>query len=52
MTGLLEGAGDLGDWEAECRAFHEGCALALRGDRCSVIVTGERRAEMLNGLIT
>jgi folate-binding protein YgfZ len=52
MTGLLGGAGDLGDWEAECRAFHEGCALALRDDRCSVIVTGERRAEMLNGLVS
>lgn len=49
---MLEGAGDLGDWEAECGAFHEACALALRADRCSVIVTGERRAEMLNGLIT
>ncbi|UCC81629.1 MAG: folate-binding protein YgfZ [Gemmatimonadota bacterium] len=52
IAGLLEGAGDLGDWEAECRAFHEGCALALRADRCTVIVTGERRAEMLNGLVT
>jgi folate-binding protein YgfZ len=51
-TDLLEGAGDLGDWEAECRAFHGSCALTLRADRCAVLVTGARRAEMLNGLVT
>jgi folate-binding protein YgfZ len=52
ITGLLEQAPDLGDWEAECRAFSASCALTLRADRCAVRVTGERRAEMLNGLIT
>ncbi len=52
LTDLLEGAGDLGDWEAECRAFHESCALTFRADRCAVLVTGSRRAEMLNGLVT
>jgi folate-binding protein YgfZ len=52
ITGLLEGAPDLGDWEAECHAFGASCALTLRADRCAVIVTGDRRAEMLNGLVT
>ncbi len=49
---LLDGAPDLGDWEAEHHAFAESCALTLRADRRSVLVTGERRAEMLNGLVT
>jgi folate-binding protein YgfZ len=52
LASLLEGAGDLGDWEAEYRAFGESCALTLRADRCTVLVSGERRAEMLNGLVT
>lgn len=52
LTGLLEGAADLGDWEAEHRAFSESCALALRADRCAVLVSGDRRAEMLNGLVS
>jgi folate-binding protein YgfZ len=52
LRSLLEGAGDLEDWEAGYRAFGEACALTLRADRCAVLVSGERRAEMLNGLVT
>ena len=43
---------DLGDWEAEYRALTHGCALVARGDRRLVRVEGERRLEMLNGLLT
>lgn len=52
LTSLLQGAAQLGDWEAEYRAFGEGCALTLRADRCVVLVSGARRAEMLNGLLS
>ena len=52
LTRLLEGADDLGSWEAEHRAFSESGALTVRADRCAVLVSGERRAEMLNGLVT
>jgi folate-binding protein YgfZ len=49
---LLEGAPDLGDWRAECRALAETCALAYRSDRSAVVVSGERGSAMLNGLLT
>jgi folate-binding protein YgfZ len=52
LAGLLQGATDLGDPEAEYRAFGASCALTLRADRGAVLVAGERRAEMLNGLVT
>lgn len=52
ISGLLEGKPDLGDLAAESLAFAERCALTLRSDRCAVLVTGERRHEMLNGLVT
>ncbi|UCC71703.1 MAG: hypothetical protein JSV86_15175 [Gemmatimonadota bacterium] len=52
LAALLQGAPELGDPEAEYNAFSEGCALTLRGDRGAVLVAGERRAEMLNGLVT
>ncbi len=43
---------DLGDWEAEYGAYSRSCALVARADRCMVRVEGERRLEMLNGLLT
>ncbi len=43
---------ELGDWEAEYRAFSHSCALVARADRRLVRVEGERRLEMLNGLLT
>jgi folate-binding protein YgfZ len=52
LAALLDGASELSDWRAESRAFVESCALVARPDRGAVSVTGERRAEMLNGLLT
>lgn len=52
VSRLLEAPEDLGDWQSEYRAIVERCGLALRSDRCMVRVCGERRAEMLNGLVT
>lgn len=43
---------DLGDVSAEYRAFLESCALVSRADRRLVRVTGDRAAEMVNGLVT
>ena len=43
---------DLGDWEAEYHALSHSCALVARADRRMVRVEGERRLEMLNGLLT
>lgn len=51
-AGFLDSPPDLGDWQAEHSAFVESCALVSRADRACVRVTGERRAEMLNGLLT
>ncbi len=49
---LLEAPPDFGDKEAEYRSLLESCALVSRADRAVVRVAGERRAEMLNGLLT
>ncbi len=49
---LLASLPDFGDWQAEYRALTEACALSGRADRGAVRVAGERRAEMLNGLLT
>jgi folate-binding protein YgfZ len=43
---------DFGDWHAEYRAFLDTCAVTARADRRAVLVSGERSAEMLNGLLT
>lgn len=49
---LHAGAPDLGDWRAEYRALSGTCALTRRSDRGAVLVAGDRRAEMLNGLLS
>ncbi|HSG80696.1 MAG TPA: glycine cleavage T C-terminal barrel domain-containing protein [Gemmatimonadota bacterium] len=49
---LFKGAQELGNFEAEYHALIDTCGLAARGDRGHVRVAGERRAEMLNGLVT
>ena len=49
---LNEQRSDFGDWEAEYAALVESCALVDRADRAAVRLTGERSAEMLNGLVT
>ena len=49
---LQEPREHLGDWESEYRALVDTCALGVRHDRGVVRVTGERAAEMLNGLLT
>lgn len=51
-TELLTTPTDFGDWRAEYRAFVESCAVTARPDRGAVRVGGERRAEILNGLLT
>ena len=43
---------DFGDWEAEYRALVDSCALIGRVDRGAVFLTGDKPAEMLNGLVT
>lgn len=43
---------DHGDPQAEYRALTGSCGLADRPDRALVRVTGERAAEMVNGLVT
>ena len=43
---------DFGDWEAEYRALVDSCALIGRVDRGVVFLTGDKPAEMLNGLVT
>ncbi len=43
---------ELEDWRAEYSALVSFCALVARSDRVFVKVSGERRAEMLNGLLT
>ncbi|UCF19988.1 MAG: folate-binding protein YgfZ [Gemmatimonadota bacterium] len=40
------------DWRAEYSALVSTCALVARSDRAFVTVSGERCAEMLNGLLT
>ncbi len=45
-------APDPGDWREAYRALVQSCALTARSDRGAVRVAGERRAEMLNGLLT
>jgi len=52
VSTLLAMPEDLGDWEAEYHALLNNCALVARADRCMVRVDGERRLEMLNGLLT
>ena len=52
ISALLAMPTDLGDWEAEYRALSHSCALVARADRRMVRVEGERRLEMLNGLLT
>ena len=52
LTALVEGASDLGDFEAEYRALVDSCGLAARVDRSFVVVSGDRREEMLNGLVS
>lgn len=49
---LLGPAPDPGDWREGYRALVQSCALIARTDRGAVQVAGERRAEMLNGLLT
>jgi folate-binding protein YgfZ len=49
---LFDGAEERGGFDAEYRALVEACGLAGRGDRSLVRIAGERRAEMLNGLVT
>lgn len=52
VSKMFEGAEHIGGFEAEYAAFRETCALVVRGDRAAVAVSGERRAEMLNGLVS
>ncbi len=49
---LLGAAAETVDWREGYRALVESCALTARTDRGAVRVTGARRAEMLNGLLT
>ena len=51
-TEVLSAPADFGDWQAEYRAFVDSCAVTARPDRGTVRVEGDRRAEMLNGLLT
>jgi folate-binding protein YgfZ len=48
----LTAASELGDFEAEYRALVDTCGLAARSDRGCVVVSGDRRDEMLNGLVS
>lgn len=52
LSALLRGSADLGDFAAEYDAFARSCAVVSRADRAAVRVSGERAAEMLNGLVT
>lgn len=52
LSKLLNGANEIAGLEAEYRALVDGCGLAARVDRGFVVVAGDRRAEMLNGLLT
>jgi folate-binding protein YgfZ len=52
LSALLRGSADPSDFRAEYDAFARSCALVSRADRAAVRVTGERAAEMLNGLVT
>ncbi len=52
LSDPLGTAPDSVDWREGYRAFVESCALTARTDRGAVRVAGERRAEMLNGLLT
>jgi folate-binding protein YgfZ len=52
VQSLFESPPDMGDWRVEYSAFADSCALTVRAERCMVRVRGERRAEMLNGLVT
>ncbi len=52
LSELLAMPLDLGNWRAEYRALTRVCALVARADRHMVRVEGERRLEMLNGLLT
>jgi len=49
---LLAVRSDFGDWRAEYAALVTSCVLVARADRSVVRVEGERRVEMLNGLLT
>jgi folate-binding protein YgfZ len=52
VTRLLEAPADLGAPREEYLALVEACAVTVRADRGAVRVSGERRGEMLNGLLT
>lgn len=52
LTPPFESPPDYGDWQAEYRALVERCAVTLRSERHLVRLSGQRPAEMLNGLVT
>lgn len=52
LSTLPLGSADFGDFRAEYDAFSRSCAFVSRADRAAVRVTGERAAEMVNGLVT
>lgn len=52
VTSFLDPPADHGDWRAEYGALVESCAITGRPDRAAVSVTGDRRVEMLDGLLT
>lgn len=49
---VLHPRADYGEPEAEYRAFLDSCALVQLSDQAAVRVTGERRLEMLDGLLS
>ncbi|NIR44522.1 MAG: aminomethyl transferase family protein [Gemmatimonadetes bacterium] len=52
LRDTLSGPSEPGDVEAQYRALIDACGLTLRRDRRFVRIRGDRRAEMLNGLVT
>ncbi len=52
MNDLPGATPETADWREGYHALVESCALIARTDRGAVRVTGERAAEMLNGLLT
>lgn len=51
-TEFSKPAAEPADWTVEYRALRGSCAIVPRTDRAAVYVEGERRTEMLNGLLT